>query len=137
MGGPIPAPVWLAVWDSRTISLSTACAASVTLAPTNPARETRGRSSFSVSVGADNNEHQYQGKPQFLFHLTDRQVVVSGGCGSGKGASWPLSACGLLFYLIYRSSSSPTCTHRLQPLTHGLNAVSIALSVTLIITTGH
>lgn len=98
MGGPIPAPVLLAVWDSRTISLSMACAVSVTLAPTNPARETRGRFSVSVSVAADNSEHQYQGKSHFVSHLTDRQVVVSGGCVSGKGASRPLSAWGLLFY---------------------------------------
>lgn len=49
MGGPIPVPVWLAVWDSRTISLSLACVVSVTPVPANPARGTRGMISCVVN----------------------------------------------------------------------------------------
>lgn len=49
-GGPIPAPAWPAAWASRTTSLSSACVASATRAPANPARGTKGRTGWSHVV---------------------------------------------------------------------------------------
>lgn len=49
-GGPIPAPAWPAAWASRTTSLSSACVASATRAPANPARGTKGRTRWSHAV---------------------------------------------------------------------------------------
>lgn len=46
-GGPIPAPAWPAAWASRTTSLSSACVASATRVPANPARGTNGRTRWS------------------------------------------------------------------------------------------
>lgn len=65
MGGLIPVPVLLAVWDSRTTSLSLACAVSATPVPVNPARETRGMSGSEVSVG----KAQYDTLPSLSYSL--------------------------------------------------------------------
>lgn len=118
-GGPIPVPVWLAVWDSRTTSLPSACAASVTPVIINPARGTRGRFSCRVRVTTDTTNSSPLS--------SDWQPAVVSGGWSKRG---PLSVWGLLFHFIHTSSSPPTSTQKLQLLPSLLTNSSIWLSDT-------
>lgn len=105
MGGPIPAPVWLAVWDSRTISLSLACAVSVIPALVIPARGTRGMIDRAVSLATGKSERPLMNTiirictarlpPSricfFFLSLTDSQVVFLGGCDCGQQVCYSIS----------------------------------------------